>query len=254
MLNIVFQLFTAIDLWIALFLPLYGRLLLWGAVAGVAAMGIYAAVSNQSAIAALKTKTKNLRRQMLDPSLEKGSEFAALAKANLKTSLLYLGKVIGPALLSTLPVLLLAVWLDTYHGYELAEDREEVFVSIVPSHLDFDIIPAEIVRLKEMGVVNIEPVERGDAITVRTGGETIYSGPLLENPVPVIKKKNWWNLLLASQAGYIVSTSAIEGIHVNLARKKVLGRFPDWAAGWEGAFFMSVLITTLAFKAVFKIH
>lgn len=115
----VFSLINGVDEVFASFLPLVWRISLWGLFAGFAAMAIYAFASNQKAISDLKKENKELRSRML--SVESRSEYTALAGKNLKASVRLLGRVIVPALLSALPVLVIAGWLDAYHADALPE-------------------------------------------------------------------------------------------------------------------------------------
>ena len=114
--KIILHALNGINAWITSLLPLSVVISLWGVIAGISAMAIYAFTSNQTAISELKLETRNLRRKMMDPSLDDYKEFTRLAKKNLKVSLTFLGKVIGPVLLSTIPILLIAVWLSVYNS------------------------------------------------------------------------------------------------------------------------------------------
>ncbi len=116
----VFSLINGVDEVFASFLPLVWRVPFWGLFAGIVASGIYALASNQKAILALKKETQELRARIL--SAENHAEYTALAGKNLKTAVRLLGRVIVPALLSALPVLAIAGWMDAYHADTLAED------------------------------------------------------------------------------------------------------------------------------------
>ena len=141
MLNAVFPVMNAVDAWLAGALPLIARVFLFGVVAGIAAMGIYAAASDQKAIPALKKNSRELRRKMLDPSIEEFSEFLKLARENFLLTFKLLGKVMGPVFLAVLPVLVIASWLDTFHGYSLPEKSQPVSITLVPLHSEFNISP-----------------------------------------------------------------------------------------------------------------
>lgn len=97
------------------FLPLVLRVCMWGALAGGITMAVYMATSPQVLIYCLKQRTADLRRRMMDPDLESAA-FWSLSAENLRVSLALLGRVTGPALLSALPVLLLAAWIDAVCG------------------------------------------------------------------------------------------------------------------------------------------
>jgi hypothetical protein len=115
----VFSLINSVDEVFSSFVPLIWRVSFWGLFAGVAAMVIYAFASNQQVISALKKETKELRSRLL--SVESRSEYTVLAGKNLKVSVRLLGRVTIPALLSVLPVLVIAGWMDAYHAEMLLE-------------------------------------------------------------------------------------------------------------------------------------
>ena len=235
-------------------MPLVGRIAIWGTVAGILAMAIYRLASDQAAIRALKEETRILRRKMLDPSLETRKEFAILARQNLRASLGLLRKVLLPAFLSVLPVALIMLWLNTYHGYAIPKDASLLPVTIVPAGTNVDIYPAGLVQESAQGILVIPPKDRSEEISFFADGQIIYSGALFSAPVPVISKKKWWNLVLGNRAGYITSSSSIEEIHFAFPRNRLFEGFPSWVAGWELTFFLSAMFSGLVVKYFYGIH
>jgi hypothetical protein len=253
--SVVFSLINCVDLVLASFLPLVLRVSFWGLLAGIAAMVIYAVASNQESISSLKREIKEHRKRMLDSSVEAYSEYAALAGKNLKASIALLGKVIGPALLSALPVLVIAGWLDAYHAYTLPEGTKTVALTFVPALSEtVEISPPELVRI-ERGVLMIAPPEvHPVTVSFSANGKALYSGDPFIVPTPVIAKKGWLNLILPTGAGYVHPGSPVEEIHLDLPRKHLFKGLPSWASGWEFPYFFSVLVAALAIKLIFKIH
>lgn len=243
---------NAIHVWITSLLPLSVAISAWGVIAGITAMGIYAITSNQAAISELKVETRNLRRKMMNPSLDDYTEFIALAKKNLKVSLTFLGKVIGPALLSAIPILLIVVWLGIYHSYALPEDQKTVSVTVFPVDPNIQIAPTELVYMNSDGN-SVRPRHLGKVL-LRSNERIVYSGNPFEPPVPVIAKRKWWNLFLKSEAGYLIPGAPFREIHLDFQRKLVLEGVPAWVAGWELIFFLSLTVTALAVKCIFRIH
>ena len=106
----VYAALGAVDGWIAHILPLAIRLLVWGALAGALSLLLYAWLSPQAKLSNFKTRLRELRGELTNSELE-FAEFLKLSKENMRTALVYLALVLGPALVSVLPVLLLASWL-----------------------------------------------------------------------------------------------------------------------------------------------
>ncbi len=253
--NAVFPAMNAVDAWLAGALPLIARVFLFGVVAGIAAMGIYAAASDQKAIPALKKNSRELRRKMLDPSIEEFSEFLKLAKENFLLTFKLLGKVMGPVFLAVLPVLVIASWLDTFHGYSLPQKSQTVTLTLVPVSADFQIDPPDLLIEHNDGVILIQPPSNSSGpVSFYISSQLVYEGNVFTFPVPVLAKKKWWNFIFASEAGYLKPGSPIEEIHIHFPDKPVHNSLPGWASGWEWTFFISILIVSLPIKFIFKIH
>ena len=112
--GIVHRGFAAIDASLSAFLPEILLIVLWGCVAGAAAMLLYRQTSNQERIREAKKDITHLRARMLSPGLAQ-REVMSLSMQNLKSSFGLLGRVIVPSLLSVVPVLLIASWLHAGH-------------------------------------------------------------------------------------------------------------------------------------------
>jgi hypothetical protein len=249
------SLINSVDLAIAEFLPLAVRVALWGLFSGGVGMAVYALASSQASISRLKAETKQYRKQMIAVSMESYSEYSALAKQNLKTSLALLGKVLVPAVLSALPVLIIAGWMDAYHGYILPAAPGTVALTFVPDvSRAVQISPPEVARI-ERGALVIAPSDVHRAtITVSADGKAIYSGDLFGAPASVVAKKGWINLIMPSVVGYLNSASPVDEIHLALPRKRLLNKVPSWAAGWEVPYFLNVFIAALVLKRLFNIQ
>ena len=128
MISKLFPVLNMVDGWLAGLLPLAARLSMWGALAGTLSITIYAKLSPQASITKLKKKTRGLQRKMLCLDLKFG-DFLRLSKENLKTSLRLLATVIGPALVSVLPVLFLATWIHTCLAYEVRDASDDLIVT-----------------------------------------------------------------------------------------------------------------------------
>lgn len=98
-----------------------------GGFAGVVTMWVYQRASNQEKIVAIKAQAKSVRQSMMNPETEE-SEFRRLMRENLRLSFSLLTKVMGPSLLSSVPVLLVALSL-----YEAVGDQ--VFLKDLPTWL-----------------------------------------------------------------------------------------------------------------------
>jgi hypothetical protein len=252
MLNATFPVLTAVDSLFASLLPAWACILLWGAVAGALAMLVYRLASDQVAIARLKALTRDLRRRMLDPELEQ-PEVGRLVRENLKASFKLLGRTLLPGMLSALPVLLIAVWMDAFYGYAAPAGGEPVRLRTEPQGVAVAVEPADLLARGGADPAILPPAA-GDRLTIVAAGVTAYVGNPFSPPVPAITKRRWWNTLLASEVGYLDPQAGIDEIAFDLPRRRLVGGLPDWIAGWEMPYFLSILVVALGLKLGLKIE
>ena len=251
MLNELFPLVDSVDGWLAVLFPLTVRIAFWGLVSGAAALALYAVTSPQQSIARLKLETKSLRGRMLDVSLDP-SEFGMMARRNLTASLSLLVLVIGPALLSTIPVLLAASWLDVRQGFVLPKEDGAIELSLSD---DFSLSLVSVNgQIVGDGSVAWLPSSPEETVSISVDESLIYSGAPAIVATPVLYKAAWWNLLIASEVGYLSEDSPVEEIYISVEPKRLFEWGPSWFAGWEALFFISVFVSALSIKIAFKIE
>ena len=253
MIRELFPALNMVDRWLADLLPFAVRLTIWGVLAGSLSIIIYAKLSPQASIAKLKKMTWSLQRKMLCIDLE-FVDFMRLSKENLKTSLRLFATVLGPALVSALPVLLLAVWIHTCLAYEAPSTPNDLVVTDAGGNVDLRLICHTNMDEISHDEINDHELTSPEAIVVIADNKVIYSGNPLSPPTPVIHKQRWWSVILDSPAGYVVEDAPVDSIRLNLSKKQVVKWMPNWATGWEFPFFVFVLLTSLGIKLVFRIE
>jgi hypothetical protein len=253
MLASLFPYLNLVDGWMATVFSELVRVCLWGFAAGILSICLYAAVSNQREIAKLKAEARSCRSRLLDPRLDE-EDFARLTKTNLKVSLNLLAWVIWPALLSAVPVLIVAVWMNAFYSYTAASGDNPVSLQLIPNlpavsigSQPGDSIPGE-------NLIWIEPSQYEGRLFIAVAGQAIFSGNPFEPPTPVITKKHWWHVFIANPAGYLAHESPIDELQIGLPRKKFLANAPDWGSGWETPFFISVFIAALGIKLALRLE
>ncbi len=251
MINKLFPLLNIIDGWFAGVLPLAFRLSIWGALAGILSIIIYAKLSPQASIKKLKKKTKSLQREMLNVDLE-FADFLRLSKENLKTALRLFITVLGPAIVSALPVIFLAIWIHTCLAYEAPTSLSNLVATTEDDNINLLLFSDTNFNKN----INNE-IENHDLlhskIVVMADNTVIYSGNPLSPATPVVYKHRWWNVLHDNPAGYVVKDAPVDSIRLNINKKQIIGWLPNWAAGWEMPFFVFLLITALGIKLGFRV-
>ena len=246
-LNATFPVFSTIDGWLALLLPAWLRLVLWGAASGAAAMGLYSVMSSQTRLQALKQQSAALRAAVT--RTDDAGEAARLAIQNLKLSLRYLGAVTGPAMLSGIPVLFVIAWVSAAYGYAMPNAGQAIAFSVEPATVPVTATPG--VAGDPRAIAWPEPPGRivlqdGSGMTFETAAADLLS-------VGVIHKRRWWNWLLGNEAGYLPDNAAADAVSFALPQREVLAIGPGWVRGWEFSYLLSVLVVSLALKIGFRI-
>ncbi|MFO1128810.1 MAG: hypothetical protein U1E66_10335 [Rhodospirillales bacterium] len=252
MINLTFPVLNAIDGWLAHWVPVMLRVALWGVASGVAALGLYAALSDQPGLARLKRATRGLRREMLDPDLDRDA-YMRLVRQNLAQSFRLLGKSLVPSMLSSVPVLVIVLWLSVYYSYDRPPPGEAVPVDVVPAQAD--VLPASIPPLQR--TADGTRLMVGDApqpVRFVDAAGTVYQGTPDDPPTPVVQKRTWWNALLGNQAGYIRADAAADEIRFQFPFKHLLSGVPEWMATWELTYFLSLVVAALICKFGLKIE
>lgn len=253
MLDLLFIPLNALDHWLARGIPDLVRTCLWGGVSGIAAMALYYLSSNQQSIAALKREARGLRSRMIKEDLDH-AEVMKLARSNLATSLRLLGRVLGPSLLASVPVLVMVIWLGIYQTYSLPGDGSGVDVRTLPPAGDLEFSPPDRFNGPRDALRLMAAPDSGP-ITIRHGADLVYRGDPAHPPVPVLYEKHWWNALIGNPAGYLAPDSGTREVRLGFPRKVLIAKgIPRWAAGWEAPFFVSLLVVALVLKFVFRVE
>lgn len=252
MFSVLFPVFSSADALMSVVLPAVVRICIWGLLGGVLAIGVYALVSNQKAIAALKSEARVLRKKMLDPALDQ-DVFVSSMKQNLFVSLSLLARVFLPTMVASVPVLLTAIWLAIHYTYALPEGGE-IQVTSLPEHDALFIEAGESKTGAGSNRISINTAEYTGSVSVRLDDNKIYSGNPFHPPTAIITKKNGWHTLISSESGYLSDDAPIHELHFSVERRAFIKGVPDWVAGWEFTFFVSVFISALAIKLLFRVE
>ena len=252
MISRLFPALNAVDGWLGGLFPFVFRLMMWGALAGTLSILIYAKLSPQASIKRLKKKIRGLQREMLGLDLE-FADFLRLSKENLKTSLKLFAAVLGPGLVSVLPVLLLAIWIHTCLAYDPPPTSDDLIATSIDGDIDLRLaMNDDLDKLTQDEIFHRDPIG-SQTIVVMADDKVVYSGDPLSPPTHVVHKRRWWSVLLDNPAGYVVEDAPVDSIRLNVSRKQAVKWGPNWTRGWEFTFFVFVFIAALGIKLSFRI-
>lgn len=247
--------FGAIDGLLALALPAVLRLLFWGILAGWLTMVVYRALSNQKKIAELKTQQK-CQQKMIAEFDGEFAELLPLIRHTLVLGFRQLRYALGPALLASLPVLLIVIWVAGHFGHITPAAGSEIVLNIEPANSNIawsSTINGAANDFKHNGDSwTIKWPAEGQLLTMKDDQQALLILPL-EHNIPIIHKKRWWNLLIANPLGYLPEDGKTDVIRINLPEAVIIGAGPDWIRGWIFSFFMSMLLSSIGFKLLLRI-
>jgi hypothetical protein len=248
--------FGVIDSVLAMALPPVLRLVIWGVFAGWLSMIVYRLFSNQKKIGALKSQQKSQQRDIAEFDGE-FAELMPLIRHTLALGFRQLGFALGPALLATVPVLFIIIWVAGEFGYKTPVTGSQVFLSAEPagSAIHWS-------SMTEAGISDIRKNEggwlinwpsQGQSITMNDEHQPVLVLPL-EHAIPIIHKKRWWNVLIANPLGYLPMNGQTDVIHINLPEAVIIKSGPGWMRGWMFSFFMAFLLSSIGFKVLLRIN
>ena len=94
--------------------------------------------------------------------------------------------------------------------------------------------------------------EEGQSLIMSDDRQPLLTLPLEDN-IPIIHKKKWWNLLMANPIGYLPGDGKIDVINMDLPEQVIIGFGPGWMRGWMFSFFLTFLFSSVGFKFLLKI-
>jgi hypothetical protein len=245
LLDLPAPLFAWVDAALATLIPAPLRLPLWGLFAAAISMGLYLVLSPQRRIALAKADALDARAALDRFDGEFGDAWP-LIRAVLGTACRQLALIAWPAILSSLPVLALLVWLSNAYGHAFPADHADVTIRTVPQGLEAHLEAAS------APMASSAPSQHQIVVTDRTG--QIVDRVPWQAPVPTIHKRAWWNLLLGNPAGYLPDNSPLERLDLELAPQHYLPVGPDWLKPWYVPFFGVLLLASLAIKVFARIE
>ncbi len=214
-------------------LPPLLRLILWAVAGAAVSLALYRLLSPQRRIAQAKAAALDARRRLNahDGDLESA---LPLMRQSMKAALRHVGLVFPAAIIASLPVLALLVWLDATYGYQLPQDRQAPAVAVEPATYSGQWRP-------------------GGSIEVRDQSGAEVARLTLAEPITHIEKRRWWNVLVGNPAGYLPDQGQIDSITVALPERQYLPIGPDWLRSWATVALTVLVIASLLIMRIARI-
>jgi len=225
-----------------------GALAVWGILAALLSMGLYRAVSRQQAIKQAKADAGAARRRLQTYDGDFDGLGPLLGQA-IGSSLKQLRLTLVPALIASLPLVSLLVWLDSTYGHRFSPAGTAVELRAQPDTAVLRTATGD----GHDHVLRLSWPEEGERLTVLgpEGRVLLELPPRL--PVATIHKRSWWNILVGNPIGYLPPEGPVEVIALDLPPAHYLTFGPEWLRGWEAIFLSVLLAGSLLVKVLFRI-
>jgi hypothetical protein len=246
-------LFGFINQLMGLLLPAVICLVLWGVLAGWLTMVVYRKLSNQDKIQELKAEQKQQQKIIsnFDGEFE---ELFPVIRHTLALGMRQLGLSLGPALLATIPILFIVIWVAGEFGHHQPATNAPVKISFdTPVDTDGRLewsSPGQVQRTETGWELNWPATQHPN--TLLQDGNPLLKLPS-DHAIPVIHKRQWWNWLMANPAGYLPDDAIVESFDIELPEQQFLAFGPGWIRGWMFSFFLTFLLSSIGFKLALKI-
>ena len=242
--------FTGIEAYCLSWLPAWTRVALYGLGSGIVTMLLYAKLSNQDALADGKQASKEAltRLRELDPEAEFDVVLATMRKAIIEP-LKHAKLAAGPALWASLPLVFILVWLDNSYSYEAPSAGSVIQVLTEPF---VPLQEGDGVHRSEGQAYAVTWPESGPIELKGLTGDLIVSIPATTH-IPLIHKREWWNILIGNPAGYIDESAAITSVEITIPPGELINSGPHWLRSWLIFYFSALMATAIAIKVKFKI-
>jgi hypothetical protein len=248
--------FSWVDGLMSGWLPDTIRLLFWAVVAAVASMALYRVTSNQAWLAAIKAEMAVLRAQMAEFDGPFGEMWGLIGR-NLGLSLRQLWVTLVPAVLASVPVIFLLVWVS--NNFDLAMPSAGAPVEVKAFAGDGHELPplhwrgeAQAQAQGEDAWVVTWPDAKAPARLLDSDDKLLLSLPTV-TPVGAVHQRRWWNVLLGNPAGYL-PPGEVDVVSIGLPSREYLPFGPDWLRGWMPLFFGVVIVVSLLLKFLWRLH
>ena len=252
LINLLFPPFDQADALLSPWLPAWLRLVLFGTLSAAVTMALYRRLSDQAAIRQHKQRMKALQ-QKLRSADDDLAAVLRLSRENIAVAFGLLGRVAGPALLSSLPLVAVIGWLAVHWSHDSPIPGTPVAVEMRPDTNGVALAPTELV-VEHDGLVRLLWPEPPTALRLVAGPRTLWEGTADTLATTAeVGRPAWWSVLIGNPAGYLPADGPLALVTFAVPRREVIPFGPSWIRGWEFLYFATVVAVSLGLKAAFRI-
>ena len=256
-LDVASPVLSRVDSALSTVVPSALRIVLWGLIASFGSMLVYKWTSNQKRLAGLKVQALEIREAMNTFEGEM-DELWPLLRRNLSVAWLRLALGLFPALIASIPVLLILVWMSNAYSASFPSAGQKISVEAVPDETH-QVPPmhwrgGEAEEGQQPGRWTISWPDAATPMQLIDSDGTIVLTVPTEAPVTTVHQKRWWNKLVGNQGGYLPSPGDVDAVAIALPSEEFLPFGPAWLRSWMTLFFAVVVAASLSLKFFWRLH
>jgi hypothetical protein len=239
-------LFDAIDNTLGLALPTWMRVLLYALFAAWLSMWLYARLSPQRRLHAVRRSLRATQRRMLDDDIE-FDEVLRRSRRSLGLASAQVWMTLWPTLLIAIPLLFLLSWMSNRFDAQLPASGVAVALCVVPPSMAASLQSSQTDSkpvIDDGGCRQLQWPDAASPIMFSDGRQKLLQLPLA-HPVGILHKRQWWNFFLGNPLGYIPVDSGIDEIHIALPGIELVPFGPSWMRGWLPSFLVVMTVVSL---------
>lgn len=253
LLDLPSPIFAFVDRWL-FFLPDLALIAFWALLSAIGTMWLYHRYSRQDELADLKPQIKQVQKQLANYDGPMSGLWPIIGRST-RLSGRQMGLTLWPALVASVPVLFVLVFLSNEYGHRFPETGANVTVTPVaadtPASWEWR-GPGRAGWDAEAGHWNL--AWPADATSLVPGnGDPLITLPM-DEPASVIHKRQWWNWLIGNPVGYLAEDAPAEALQIGLPRQRFLPFGPAWLGYWEIPYLVLLVAFSLTIKIRFGIH
>lgn len=218
---------------LSLLIPVPVLIALWAIAGAVMCMEVYRLVSPQQRLGRIKHETFATRQQLMQHDGELDTAWP-LIKAMLRQSFQRVALVLPATLVSAYPIVALIVWMSNSYSYQFPQPGENITIDAAPLEATWIYTDRKVLPRVQLQA---------------TDGAVVWD-TVLTAPVPVIHKRQWWNLLFSNPAGYLPTELPIDRVRLDMPSMEAVTSGPAWMRRWETLFFPFLFIAALIYKSI----
>ncbi len=216
------------------------KIIIWSLIGAICSTLLFKSLVNTKKVVELK---KELKKNQAALSAHEGSfdDLKSLAKTSITLSFKRLGATTLPSLAAAIPLVFLLVFMSSQYDLEPVKPNQ-----IVP----YEIFTSTEKTAIEQGTIVWPALGLTDSIK-DSNGIDIVAVPF--NPVQLIHKEKWWNVLFANPASYIPESSHVDRIVFNFKSLSTGPIFGHFFSTWHWPFIILISLFSLTSFYIFKI-